>query len=528
MEGIAKDGKAKYRQERQRVLEEDLGLEDERSILRCMKQGVWGNIGRGLLVLPAFVLSLVAAYAFLMFSILLDQVCLRWMQASDLRLPPSGLLKLLDTVFFVVALAIWAAPTVFAIGFALRTRKVDRVQWGLSIAFLLATAYVWAKTPPGSVLAAHIAALSCAAVLVCGIALSFRVAHRFWVHIVTNAAALVILTLPNLVAIAKAPKQPPNAHKLWSTLLQKGTWQAMNTGSSFAATRQLVVSGERVLAIFDVGFAAYEGKQPMSKYRLVSLDVKTGEIKNTQEFVGRWGAMPYLFATNDGHVILENGSLRSLNFDLTDAGPQFTADRGLGLQISPDGSTLAWETLPGTTLLDSRTLTPTGKPLVASAPVSISAAAELTDNTSWSKYPKDRSFVTLTDEHGERLLFHGECGAQPRFLNNETVMLVGCGKMWTLNLQGTILNEAAVDGGPQFAGVSRDGQRFALEFSDEKGDPSILLYEYFLVFDVATLRPVAMVRISEMPERQSWSSFSSDGRYFAAGNPNALSLYQLP
>jgi hypothetical protein len=359
--------------------------------------------------------------------------------------------------------------------------------------------------------------------------LSFRFAHKERVHFLANVAGLEILTLPVWVALAEAPRQPPAAQRLWSTVLQKGTWQAMNTGSSFSATRQVTIAGDRVLAVFDSGFAQYDGKQPMSNYRLLSLDEKTGGIKNAREFVGPWGSMPHLFATNDGHVIISDGSLTSIRPDLTDAGAKFNPDHGIIDLASPDGSAIAWETTPGATLLDSQTLKPNGMRLAESVPTSIIANAALTDNTYWYRdYPNDKSFVTLTDEHGNRLLFHGDCGAA-RFVNSDTVIIVGCGKIRTLNTQGTVLKESAISGGPAtFAGVSQNGKRFALEFSEEKGDPSILLYEYFIVFDVETLQPVAMVRVSEMPERQSWSAFSPDGQRFVVGNPNDLSLYQLP
>jgi hypothetical protein len=303
----------------------------------------------------------------------------------------------------------------------------------------------------------------------------------------------------------------------------------MNTGSSYAATRQVAFAGNKVIAIFDSGYPTYEGKQPMSKYRLLSLDAGTGEIKSSRELVGHWGAMPYLFATDDGHIVLDDhGTMKSLNPDLTEAGPHFTLDHGRVGRVSTDGSTLVWETDPGATLLDSRTLLPVGKRLAESVPASVSRTAVLTSNAYWYRdYPKDRAFVGITDEHGLRLLFHGECGREPTFVDNATVLLLGCGKMWTLNLDGTILKEASLPGGRStLAGISENGRRFALQFSDEKGDPSILLYEYFIIFDVASLQPVTTVRISDMPERQSWSAFSPDGRYFAAGNPNNLSLYQ--
>jgi hypothetical protein len=464
----------------------------------------------------------------LLFSLLLEQICIRLTQALQLNVPPKILVSLFDVAFIVLALAVWTTATLFAIGFALRTSKRSRLQWGLTVALLLATGYVWTTPPSGFVTASHLAAASAVVLLVCGVFLSFRLVRKVHTHFVTNAVTLVILTVPCWMAFIAAPKLPPNARRLWSTVLQKGTWQAMNTGSEFAATRQVAFAGDRVLAIFDAGSAPYVGKQPMSKYRLLSLDVKTGAIKNSREFGGRWGAMPYVFATNDGHVVLEQGSLKSLNPDLTDAGLHLDVDRGRVHEISPDGSTMAWETTPGTVLLDSQTLAPVGKHLTESAPSSVSATSVLTDNTSWFRdYPKDHTFVALTDEHGSRLLFHGDCGSQPKFLNNETVMLVGCGKITTINLRGTILQEAAVAGRGRFAGVSQNGRRFALEFSYERGDPSLLLYEYFTVFDTETLHPVATVRVSEMPERQSWSALSPDGRYLVAGNPDQLSLYKL-
>lgn len=114
-------------------------------------------------------------------------------------------------------------------------------------------------------------------------------------------------------------------------------------------------------------------------------------------------------------------------------------------------------------------------------------------------------------KHGFRLLFHGDCGFPAQFLNNETVMLLGCGKIRTMDVRGTILKEATISGPARFAGVSQNGKRLALEFSDERGDPSLLLYEYFTIFDTETLQPVATVRISDMPERQSWSAFSPTG-----------------
>lgn len=268
----------------------------------------------------------------------------------------------------------------------------------------------------------------------------------------------------------------------------------------------------------------------MTTYRLLSLEMKSGAVKESQEFQGKWGSMPYLYATDDGHAILARGPLVSLNPDLSSAGPQFTPDRGRAIQMSPDGSRMAWETFPGTTLLDTHTLKPTGKPLSESVPTSVSKRGVLTDNVYWVRdYPHEKAFATLTDESGRHLLFHGDCAGRPQFLSAEKVLLPGCGKVMVIDTRGKLLGEARTEGGEgTFAGVSRDGRRFALQLSEARGDPAFLLYEHFIIYDAEMAQPVAMVRIADLPEGQSWSAFSADGHYFAAGNPNELSLYEIP
>jgi hypothetical protein len=67
-----------------------------------------------------------------------------------------------------------------------------------------------------------------------------------------------------------------------------------------------------------------------------------------------------------------------------------------------------------------------------------------------------------------------------------------------------------------------------LQASEGRGDPSFLLYERFFIYDVSSLAPIAMISVRDLPERQSWSAFSPDGHFFAVGNPNKLSMYELP
>jgi hypothetical protein len=92
--------------------------------------------------------------------------------------------------------------------------------------------------------------------------------------------AMGTLLIPYAAAIFSAQRLPSQPQKVWSVVLQPKTWQAMNTGSEYGATRQLIFAGDRVVVVFDAGMAPYQGNQPMSTYRLLSLDQATGVIKD--------------------------------------------------------------------------------------------------------------------------------------------------------------------------------------------------------------------------------------------------------
>jgi hypothetical protein len=114
-------------------------------------------------------------------------------------------------------------------------------------------------------------------------------------------------------------------------------------------------------------------------------------------------------------------------------------------------------------------------------------------------------------------------------LSDERVFLAGCGKIRIIDLTGRVLHEITIlEGRPTFAGVSLDGSDLALEFSEVRGDPPSPLYDHFVIYDPETALPVAIVRISDLPEYNSWAALSLDGRLFAAGSPNNLRLYRIP
>ena len=471
---------------------------------------------------------LIAVFALMLTPVLLDSFWIRLLAASRIPLPPQVALALWDVIKYPLFAAVWTIPSLLAIALALKARVRSGLKWGITMALVIAGLFVWMNESLGSDTARRAAALASITTLACGIGLALHRPKTAHIHFTTNVAAFGLLTMPCWILLVASIPQPPLARKIWSVSVQKGIWQAMNT-SSFSATRQLVFVDDRILLVFDAGLAGYQGKEPMSNYRLVSLDLGTGAVKDEKLFTGKWGSMPHLYATNDGHAILAWRSLTSLNPDLSPSGRGFDPDHGRVIQMSPDGSTMAWETTPGTALLDSRSFAPRSH-FDESVPMSVSSRAVMTTNNYWyGQYPKDSVFITLTDAHGQRLIFHGSCGGQPEFLSDATIMFAGCGKVRILDVQGNVLGESeATSPGVNFGGVSQNGKRFALEFMDEAGDPSILLYEYFIVYDSETARPTCSIHMTHMPDRQSWSAFSSDGRYFAAGNPENLSLYEIP
>jgi hypothetical protein len=486
----------------------------------------WKSVGRWLLVSIVLVATTIAAYIATWFSLFVDRLETHWAVAARLSFPPSAVLHIGD--FFVAFLiaALWVVPVVWVVGFALRARRAVILLWGFSSSLLLTAVFVWFGTQPWSR----------ALAVVAGVALVFALVYLSvrkkspHVLLFINIAVFVLLLAPRLIVLASEPKQPPLARKLWSVVLQKGTWQAMNTGSEYSAKRELTFAGDRVIAIFDAGFAGYERKQPLSRYRLVSLDVSNGAIRNEMEFTGHWGGMSYVFGTHAGKVLLIGpGPIKMLNPDLSPTGRELTYGKGRIGTISTDGTTLGWETFPGTTLLTTDTLQPIGR-LNESSPISISQMAALSLDHYWYRdYPNDHEFVTFADKSGERLLFHGNCGFPAEFLTNDRILINGCGRIHILDTQGkAVVDTKSVGAGGIVASVSQDGSQFALEQRDERGDPSVVLYEQFIVYDGHTAKPIVRVAVDDLPEKQSWSAFSPDGHFFAVGNPDKLTLYQIP
>lgn len=326
----------------------------------------------------------------------------------------------------------------------------------------------------------------------------------------------------------------PQAERIWSVALDAGAPPVLPTEAAFAGTRSAVIVADRAVALFKTGFEVSHGGRPVSTYRLVSLDLKTGAAKGQKEIHGQ--SFPYLFATADDHLIVGHTSLTRLNPDLSASGEEYKqTGQGRTLSISPDGSELAHWADGKTELLDARTLSPAGVGIAAEGrwpqPSAVSRNAILSSDARWvSQFPQELSFVTLIDGAGMHLVYHSPCGGQPAFLSAEKILFIGCEKVTVIDAAGKLLKElpqGAAYGG--FAGVSRDGSRFAVVSTDySAGDPSYQPDELFTIYNSETYAAVAVVAPETALQARSWSAFSPDGKLFLSGDAKRLSLYKIP
>lgn len=305
-----------------------------------------------------------------------------------------------------------------------------------------------------------------------------------------------------------------------------GPYVDSQTESVYAATRSIAFAGDRIVLASMVGTKTVEGAHVLGTvYELLSLDEKTGEVKNARD-VTAFGSLP-VFATNDAHVIVAGRKVMRLTPDLQDDGTwdYRTGGHRFGNveNASPDGSTLGEATSPGFELIDTRTLKATGLTASPAVDTSVSSKGSLTDNVQWiGEYPKDISFVTYTDAAGQHLLYHGACGGRPQFLTDNLFLEPGCKRPMILDIHGELVTTLPVKGAFSYAGVSQNGQRFALQIEHSRKK------ERFVIYSVSTGEPLAEVTPDVPGQEQSWTAFSPDGSMFAVGSPLKLTLYRLP
>lgn len=299
------------------------------------------------------------------------------------------------------------------------------------------------------------------------------------------------------------------------------------TQSVFSATRSIAFAGDRIVIASNIGTQKVEGAPvPGEVYRLLSLDARTGEVKDTRELTAF--ASLKVFATNDTHVVVAGRKVLRLTPDLKDAGEfDYASDghvHGNVENISPDGSTLGNPTSPGFEFINAQTLAVTPLTSDPSLDASINNQGFVTNAVHWIRdYPKDLGFVTYTDAAGQHLLYHGNCTGGPQFLTNNLILILGCKKPLIIDTKGTVVRTLSTEDMPSYAGVSQNGMRFGLQTRASSGKT-----EQFTIYSTQTGEPIANVSPDQPGEEQSWSAFSPDGSMFVVGSPLKLTLYRLP
>jgi hypothetical protein len=325
----------------------------------------------------------------------------------------------------------------------------------------------------------------------------------------------------------------PAAQLLWSTVLDKDAPAPLLPDSEAARMRSAAIAGDRAVAVFEAHPESSRGGRPLTTYRLATVDLATGKVLAQQDLPGQ--ARPALFATDDAHLILQQATLTRLNPDLTESGEKFgdpgkTSGRRAFLP-APDGTALAYSWDSTTLFLDAHTLAPIGPRIRSPLSTAAGKSSLLSTEPVWSnQFPKDLGFIALYDGRSPRLLYRGPCAGHPVFLSADKILTVACAKVTILDLAGRVLKELPVGAAfGAFAGVSRDGSRFAIESSDYPvTDPSYNATELFTIYDAATFLPVATVTPDSLPDARSWSAFSQDGKSFLSGSARKVSLYRIP
>jgi hypothetical protein len=272
----------------------DLSLIDRvfRSMRIDRKGLAVGVVLRWLLVLATIAASTFAAFVLFNLSIWPDRPIAAALWAMGVKVFPRTIIHSLHFLMILGIALVWILPPTSAIAFAARTRQSKALGWGLSISVLLLAAFLWFVAWDVSKPLARWVAVFAALVVIAGLCLSFSNLRVRRIIAIANIAAILLLFIPSAIALTSSASLPPEPERIWTTVLQPQEWwqEAMNTGSEYAATRQVAFANDRVIAVFDAGEAPYQGNQPMSNYRIVSLDARTGITRNKIDFCRSLGS----------------------------------------------------------------------------------------------------------------------------------------------------------------------------------------------------------------------------------------------
>lgn len=232
---------------------------------------------------------------------------------------PRAVIETAHRFDFLVATLLWVMPSASAIGFAARKPQRRALSLGLSTSVLLFATICFSGGRQDRSATMEWVAVTATIIVLSVVVFSFFKSNSFTSLTIVNSIAILLLFGPSIVALSRRTRTIPQPEELWSTTLQQEQWQSMNTGSEYSATRQVAFAGDRVIAVFDAGFEPSrpsKDKWPVSAYRLISLDLKTGAKLKEITIAGRWGSMPYIYPTQEGFIDVQSNPPSILDQDL--------------------------------------------------------------------------------------------------------------------------------------------------------------------------------------------------------------------
>lgn len=378
---------------------------------------------------------------------------------------PRATVEVVHRLSFLLMILTWIVPPACAIGFAMQRSQSKALRVALSVSLtFVAVVYFFWSRSDRDSFGEFSSAIAVMVGLT-ALILPFVQLRLLRSLTVANMIAALLLFGPSVVALSRKPSGAAQPRELWSTSVQQDQSPSMNTGSEYAATRHIAFAGDRIIVVSDTGLATLS------------------------ESKDKWPSSTYRLISLDR----KTGEKRNeITFPGRWGGMPYIHSTRVG--------SIYMESNPPQTLSPDLT------------PATDAAGAVFVDR------------AAPQEGHG----CGGSCDFLTYALSENTSVRLQQKHFQVLDKAEHVLSRGNLVDWGVFAGSSSDGRRFAIQSSSSVGDPSYLVYEYFTIYDVTTGSAIATVHMKDLPDRQSWTAFSPDGRFFAAGKPSKLTMYELP
>lgn len=365
---------------------------------------------------------------------------------------------------------------------------------------------------------AMFALLAVASILVGVLALiSPRLRRKIRVIVAVSFAVFLAANLGIVVGVlarSHPERKMPKVSVIWRT----NQFKVPSDINTFAATRVMVFPDDSHLVL------EWGGK-------LNLLDAQTGQFVAEADLEG---FQPYIFASSNGNVVVSaGGRLHLFSAQLKPLNISFDLTGGEANRVSPSGARIGWQRFskdpPKTIFLDTESL----KPRETFASCNIEAMSDQAVAESVVLVNENSTPAINVCEPGNSTYVFYRGPFQPFFyfyLNNEVMLILSGSHLKLVNQQGAVLGEDDWPGEDvNFAGVSRDGSRFAI--ATERwgfGDPPFINKEAFVVYETSSVRPIGTILSPYPPSLQSPSALSPDGKAFAIWTGSEIRYFAFP